>query len=91
MSTAIHFNLVNRDNLPPDLLYKGRYGTLLAVAASLDEHKVIHIPANGGGSKETLRIYVALSYKFKKDPRFARIQLKQRDGQLWIFKQGEDE
>jgi len=88
--SSVQFAVAGRESLPADLRYTGKYGSLIAAAADLDEHKVIHVPKNGGGGAEILRIYAALNYRFSRDVRFADIKIKQRDGQLWIFKQGEE-
>ena len=88
MAEQVKFSVVDRTSLPVDLAFEGdgKYGPLFAAAARLTEKEVIHVMSNGGGTDETLRVYAAVSYRFKKDSRFIGLKARQREGQLWIYR-----
>ena len=88
MQEQVKFSVVDRSSLPVDLAFGGdwKYGPLFAAAVRLTEKEAIHVTPNGGGNAEALRIYAAVSYRFKKDSRFVGLKARQRAGQLWIYR-----
>jgi hypothetical protein len=81
MEKAVQFDVVAKENLPPEFTAgSGKYAPLFIAIAKLNGKEAICV------SQEPQKVASNLYQKIKRDARFANIKLMQRNRKLWIFR-----
>jgi hypothetical protein len=85
MESPIQFNVVDRKQLPFDLMggRSRKYGPLLQAVAELNGRKIITV---AGTQAERNLVYAAVNNWRKRDGRLSGVQIAHRDNTLFIFR-----